>query len=82
MLVSDHDDKDYQMKIVDEMKIAETGFESAPQAVMQLYLAFHLVNNQSDSESQMMNAESDDSQRTQNLLTGNCEGWIYTLVNP
>jgi hypothetical protein len=29
-----------ETKIVEEIKIAETGFESAPQAVMQLYLAF------------------------------------------
>ena len=43
-----------QMRIVDEMKIAETGFESAPQAVMQLYLAFNLVNTQSDSATQIL----------------------------
>ncbi len=29
-----------ETKIVEEIKIAETGFESAPQAVMQLYLSF------------------------------------------
>ena len=36
-----------QMRIVDEMKIAETGFESAPQAVMQLYLVFKKINDDS-----------------------------------
>ena len=47
MFLSGHDASDDHMKIVEEMKIAETGFESAPQAVMQLYLAFNLGNTHS-----------------------------------
>lgn len=34
-----HEDFD-QTQIVEEIKLAETCFEAAPQAVMQLYLAF------------------------------------------
>ena len=32
-----------ETKIVEEIKIAETGYEAAPQAVMQLYLAFSMA---------------------------------------
>ena len=38
-----------ETKIVQKLKIAESGFESAPQAVMQLYFAFVLsVEEQGD----------------------------------
>ena len=40
-----HEEYD-QTHIVEEIKVAETAFEAAPQAVMQLYLAFSLAKEE------------------------------------
>ena len=43
-----------ETKIVEEIKIAETGFESAPQAVMQLYLAFNAGKRQTGVDAEQL----------------------------
>ena len=44
-VIGENEDYD-KTGIVECIKIAETGFESAPQAIMQLYLAFNWGNKQ------------------------------------